>query len=103
MHTGSIASGSVAGHSSGSFPSWFYNNLHLKFQLAKGLGYHFFFMWFFALNGIAYVLHTFFSGEWRELVPTRGLFREGTQGILSDLGLSKNLPLQRKFHGAQQV
>jgi hypothetical protein len=26
------------------FPPSFYNNLHLKFQLAKGLGYHFFFM-----------------------------------------------------------
>src|SRR6266849_5594475 len=24
------------------FPPSFYNNLHLKFQLAKGLGYHFF-------------------------------------------------------------
>ncbi len=43
------------------FPTWFYNALHLKFQLAKGLGYHFFFMWFFALNGVAYVLYTFFS------------------------------------------
>ena len=85
------------------FPSWFYNNLHLKFQLANGLGYHFFFMWFFALNGIAYVLHTFFSGEWRELVPTRRSFREATQVILHDLGLSKHLPLQRKFNGAQQV
>lgn len=50
------------------FPTWFYNTLHLKFQLAKGLGYHVFFMWFFALNGVAYVLYTFFSGEWRELL-----------------------------------
>src|SRR5882672_2569617 len=85
------------------FPSWFYNNLHLKFQLAKGLGYHFFFMWFFALNGMAYVLYTFFSGEWRELVPTRRSFREATQVILHHLGLSKHLPLQRKLNGAQQV
>ena len=51
------------------FPTWFYNTLHLKFQLAKGLGYHFFFMWFFALNGVAYVLYTFFSGEWITSVP----------------------------------
>ncbi len=64
------------------FPPWFYNNLHLKFQLAKGLGYHFFFMWFFALNGIAYVLYTFFSGEWRELLPTRHSFVEAVEVTL---------------------
>ena len=85
------------------FPPWFYNNLHLKFQLAKGLGYHFFFMWFFALNGMAYVLYTFFSGEWRELLPTRHSFVEAIKVTLHDLGLSKRHPPQRKFNGAQQI
>src|SRR6266849_2156618 len=85
------------------FPTWFYNTLHLKFQLAKGLGYHFFFMWFFALNGVAYVLYTFLSDGWRELVPTRRSFREATQVILDDLGISKRHPPQRKFNGAQQI
>src|SRR6267154_6507461 len=85
------------------FPPWLYNNLHLKLQLAKGLGYHFFFMWFFVLNGMAYVLFTFFTGEWRELVPTRRSFREATRVILDDLGISKRHPPQRKFNGAQQI
>jgi len=85
------------------FPPWFYNALHLKFQLAKGLGYHFFFMWFFALNGVAYVLYTLFSGEWQELVPTRRSFREAIEVTLHDLRLSKHHPPQRKFNGAQQV
>jgi thiosulfate reductase cytochrome b subunit len=85
------------------FPAWFYNTLHLKFQLAKGLGYHFFFMWFFALNGVSYVLYTFFSGEWRELVPTRRSFREAIEVTLHDLRLSKHHPPHRKFNGAQQV
>lgn len=85
------------------FSPWFYNNLHLKFQLAKGLGYHFFFMWFFALNGIAYVLYTLFSGEWRELLPTWHSFVEAIEVTLHDLGLSKRHPLQRKFNGAQQI
>src|ERR1700745_621884 len=85
------------------FPTWFYNTLHLKFQLAKGLGYHFFFMWFFALNGVAYVLYTFFSGEWRELVPTRRSFREAIEVTLHDLRLSQHHPPHRKFNGAQQV
>src|SRR5216684_2296516 len=85
------------------FPSWFYNNLHLKFQLAKGLGYHFFFMWFFGLNGMAYVLYTIFSGEWRELLPTRHSFGEAIAVTLHDLGFSKRHPPQRKFNGAQQI
>src|SRR5882762_4449643 len=82
------------------FPPWFYNTLHLKFQLAKGLGYHFFFMWFFALNGMAYVLYTFLSGEWRELLPTRHSFAEAIDVILHDLGLSKRHPPQRKYRSA---
>src|ERR1700720_3752125 len=85
------------------FPSWFYNNLHLKFQLAKGLGYHFFFMWFFALNGMAYVLYTIFSGEWRELLPTRLSFGEAIAVTLHDLGFSKRHPPQSKFNGAQRI
>jgi thiosulfate reductase cytochrome b subunit len=85
------------------FPSWFYNNLHLKFQLAKGLGYHFFFMWFFALNGMAYVLYTVFSGEWRELLPTRHSFGEAITVTLHDLGFSKRHPRQGKFNGAQRI
>src|SRR6267378_3613883 len=103
MHTGSIASGSVAGHSSGSFLRGSTTLSTSKFQLAKGLGYHFFFTWFFALNGVAYVLYTFFSGEWRELVPTRQSFREAIEVTLNDLRLSKHHPPHRKFNGAQQV
>jgi thiosulfate reductase cytochrome b subunit len=85
------------------FPPWFYNNFHLKFQLAKGLGYHFFFMWFFALNGIAYVLYSFFSGEWRELLPTRHSFVEAVEVTLHDLGLRKRHRPQGKFNGAQRI
>ncbi len=92
-----------AGCTGSTSHSWLYNNLHLKLQLAKGLGYHFLFMWFFVLNGMAYVLYTFFTGEWRELVPTRRSFREATQVILDDLGVSKRHPPQRKFNGAQQI
>ncbi len=68
------------------FPPWFYNNLNLKYQLAQGLAYHFFFMWFFVLNGIAYVLYTVLSGEWRNLVPTRSSPAGAAQVVLHDLG-----------------
>jgi thiosulfate reductase cytochrome b subunit len=85
------------------FPGWFYNSLHLKFQLAQGLAYHFFFMWFFALNGGAYVLYTLLSGEWRNLVPTRHSFAEAFRVVLHDLGLSKHPLPEQKFNDAQRI
>ena len=85
------------------FSSWFYNSLHLKFQLARGLAYHFFFMWFFALNGVAYVLYTFLSGEWRNLAPNRRAFAEAIQIVLHDLGMSNYEPPRQKFNGAQRI
>lgn len=85
------------------FPPWFYNSLDLKFQLVKGLGYHFFFMWFFALNGVIYVLYTLFSGAWRDLVPNRSSFTEAIEVTLHDLGLRKNHLPRSKFNGAQRL
>jgi thiosulfate reductase cytochrome b subunit len=85
------------------FPEWFYDKLHLKFQLANGLGYHFFFMWFFVLNGLAYVLYTIFSAEWRYVIPNRQSFKEALQVTLHDLGLGKYHPPRSKFNGAQQL
>src|ERR1041384_8793846 len=46
------------------FPDWLYRTLGLEHSLAKGMAYHFAFMWFFAINGLLYVSYTFFSGEW---------------------------------------
>ena len=53
------------GRSSISFPTGFIGVLGLARHLAKGMAYHFAFMWFFAVNGVLYVLYTFWSGEWR--------------------------------------
>src|SRR5258706_10678368 len=79
------------------FPPWFYNNLHLKFQLAKGLGYHFFFMWFFALNGMAYVLYTFFSGEWRGVLAPPPSFLGIKYVTFFLLGFKKDQPPRNQF------
>jgi thiosulfate reductase cytochrome b subunit len=53
------------------FPDWLYKLLHVPYHVTQGLGYHFFFMWIFALNGAAWVLYTWLSGEWRLLLPQR--------------------------------
>jgi len=85
------------------FPDSFNNALGIPYHLAKGMAFHFFFMWFFFINGFLYVLFTIFSGAWRQLVPNRHSFIEAWQVLLHDLHLSKNHPPQNKFNGAQQI
>lgn len=85
------------------FPQSFNEALGISFRLAEGMAWHFFLMWFFAANGLLYVLYTIFSGEWRYLVPNRRSFRETIQVTLHDLHLSKYKPPQTKYNGAQRI
>jgi thiosulfate reductase cytochrome b subunit len=85
------------------FPDGFYRALNLRFRLAEGMAWHFFLMWFFAVNGVLYVAYTFASGEWRQLLPNRRSFREAVQVVLHDLKLAKSLPSQGKFNAAQRI
>jgi thiosulfate reductase cytochrome b subunit len=85
------------------FPDWFYNGLGFVHRLSEGMSIHFFFMWLFAINGILYVGYTLLSGEWRLLFPDKNSFREAFQVTLYDLGLSKTMPPQLKYNGAQKI
>ena len=85
------------------FPDGFYEALGLTRQLGKGMAFHFFFGWLFAVNGVLYVLYTAFSGEWRHLVPDRHALKESFQVVLHDLGLRKALPPQGRYNAAQRV
>jgi len=85
------------------FPDWFYRTLDLDQRLATGMSYHFAFMWFFAMNGLCYVLYTFISGEWRHLLPNRRTPREAWHVVLHDLRLRKDPPPPAKFNGAQRI
>jgi thiosulfate reductase cytochrome b subunit len=86
------------------FPDSFYKALHIPFRLAEGMAYHFFFMWFFFLNGIAYVLYTIFSGEWRYLLPQRRSWKEAWQVLLHDLHIRKTAPpIIGKYNAAQRI
>ena len=85
------------------FPEGFYSAFGVDHKLAQGMAWHFFFMWLFVLNGIAYVAYTIFSGEWRHLVPNRHSFREALLVALHDLHLWKGKLPERKFNGAQQI
>jgi thiosulfate reductase cytochrome b subunit len=85
------------------FPEWFWKAIDAPYHVTQGLGYHFFFMWIFAINGLLYVLFIIFSGEWRFVVPDRKSFKEAIQVTLVDLHLSKKLPPQKKYNGAQKI
>jgi thiosulfate reductase cytochrome b subunit len=86
------------------FPDSFYKALNIPFKLAEGMAYHFVFMWLFFLNGIAYVLYTIFSGEWKYLLPNRHSFKEAWQVLLHDLHLRKTAPvITGKYNAAQRV
>ena len=77
--------------------------LKVNNRLAEGMALHFFFMWLFIGNGVAYVAYTLFSGEWRELVPNRHTLRDAWNVLLHDLRIRKE-PLPRtKFNGAQKL
>jgi thiosulfate reductase cytochrome b subunit len=85
------------------FPPWFWKAINAPYRVTEGLGYHFFFMWLFAINGILYVTYLLISGEWRVLVPERRSIKDAIQVTLVDLHLSKGLPPQKKYNGAQRI
>jgi thiosulfate reductase cytochrome b subunit len=85
------------------FPKSFYQALHIPFRLAEGMAYHFVFMWLFFINGLAYVLYTVISGEWRYLLPNKNSFKEAWLVLLHDLYIRKQVPPQKKYNGAQQI
>ena len=85
------------------FPPWFWKAINAPYRVTEGLGYHFFFMWLFAINGILYVCYLLISGEWRVLVPERRSIRDAIQVTLVDLHLRKGLPPQKKYNGAQRI
>ena len=85
------------------FPDWFYRWLHVPYRVTEGLGYHFFFMWIFAVNGVLYALYLLWSKEWKFMVPTRASLGEAIQVTLVDLHLRKGLPAHTKYNGAQRI
>lgn len=86
------------------FPKWFYSAFNIEQRLAEGMALHFFFMWFFVINGIAYVAYTLVSGEWRFMVPQSwSAFRAAWHVALHDLHLRRELPAQEKYNAAQQI
>jgi thiosulfate reductase cytochrome b subunit len=86
------------------FPNSFYQVLNVPYRLSEGMAYHFVFMWLFFFNGVAYVLYTAISGEWRLLLPNRKSFKEAWFVLLHDLHIRKTTPLViGKYNAAQRI
>ena len=85
------------------FPAWFNEALGLPFRLAEGLQLHFFFMWLFAANGVAYAFYTIFSGEWRSILPIPSSLKRAVRVALHDAHILKTKPPQGKYNDAQRI
>jgi len=84
-------------------PPWAYEWSNIPYRLAEGLQLHFFFMWFFAGNGLIYVIYTIASGEWRALVPIPSSFKRAPLVALHDAHIVKKPPPQGKYNDAQRI
>ncbi len=85
------------------FPPWFNDFFGIPFRLAEGLQLHFFFMWLFATNGVAYVIYTIASGEWRAIVPVPSSLKRAPLVALHDAHIVKEKPPQGKYNDAQRI
>lgn len=99
-----VGVGLVGWHWFDFFPDAINDRLGLERRLARGMAFHFTFGWLFTLNGIAYGMYLWRSGEWRNLVPERASLRDCVRVTAVDLKLSKKpLPPQGLYNGAQRL
>jgi thiosulfate reductase cytochrome b subunit len=87
-----------------AFPKAFYNALDLHHRLAEGMAFHFWLMWLFALNGIAYGVFLAWSGEWRLLLPRPRDLKASLLVALHDLKLRREAPaIEGIYNAAQRI
>jgi thiosulfate reductase cytochrome b subunit len=85
-------------------PKFIENFFDIPSNLANGLGWHFFLMWIFILNGLLFVSYLWITGEWRTLRPGRGAFKDAILVTLHELHLRKTAPhSENKFNAAQRI
>lgn len=85
------------------FPDSFNQALNIPFRLAEGMNLHFFFMWFFAINGLVYFFYLLFSKEYKLIFPHKKALQEAWLVMLHDMHIKKGLPPQKKYNAAQRI
>lgn len=96
--------GLVGWHWFDFLPSWVNDRFNLERKLAAGMAYHFTFGWLFTINGLAYGIYTWWSGEWRRLLPDRYSPRDAVEVVKHDLHIGDGeLPPQGRYNAAQRI
>ena len=70
--------------------------------LAGARNWHFAMMWVLVLNGLVYLGFIYLHGEWRDLVPRRGMVRDVVQMLRFYLFLRRDHPVQGKHNALQR-
>jgi thiosulfate reductase cytochrome b subunit len=71
--------------------------------LAGARNWHFAMMWLLAVNGIVYLGFIYLHGEWRDLVPRRGVFRDMIEMVRFYLTIRRDHPRQGKNNALQRM
>jgi len=71
--------------------------------LAGARNWHFAMMWVLALNGLVYLGFIYLHGEWRDLVPRRGIARDAWEMVRFYLTVRKDHPRQGKHNALQRL
>ena len=85
-----------AGH---KIPEW----LTFGGWLAGARNWHFAAMWLLVANGVVYLAFIYLHGEWRDLVPRRGVARDSLEMVKFYLALRRLHPHQGKHNALQRV
>ena len=60
-------------------------------------------MWVLVLNGLAYLGFIYLHGEWRDLVPRRGIVRDAWEMVRFYVAVRKDHPRQGKHNALQRL
>ncbi|HTE47741.1 MAG TPA: cytochrome b/b6 domain-containing protein [Gemmatimonadaceae bacterium] len=71
--------------------------------LGGARNWHFAMMWVLAVNGFIYLAFIYLHGEWRDLVPRRGVVRDSIEMVKFYLTVRKDHPRQGKHNALQRM
>jgi len=85
-----------AGH---KIPAW----LTFGGWLAGARAWHFAMMWVLVINGLVYLGFVYLHGEWRDLVPRRGIVRDALDMVKFYVAARRDHPRQGKHNALQRL
>jgi Ni/Fe-hydrogenase b-type cytochrome subunit len=71
--------------------------------LAGARNWHFAMMWVLVVNGLVYLGFIYLHGEWRDLVPRRGILRDSWEMVRFYVTVRKDHPRQGKHNALQRL